>query len=335
MRFRRRQGDRVLVVGIFQRPEIGRAVLKNLHRSGFRRAAAIYSSSAGRLRVDEHGISAVGAAIAASALGVAVGAIIFWEHEMVAHYRPVEVALLLTAFMMVGALAGWLLVRLRERHVDDASLVRCTSTILPGETVVLAEVKATETSRLLAILRDVETEAPVTFAFHSPPPFRFKSSARPLGHELPSGRRLAENAALLAGAIPVDREAKPRGPSFLLRLREIEHALEWTNVSLTMSAEVHHAFTLSAEWLLDNAYLIREQVIDLRESLPQKYYGELSLIGSGPEAGLPRVCRGFTRWLRKWWPRPAAPWNRRSSGNFWSLSRRSRPWTSENSGPSR
>ncbi len=289
MRFRRRQGDRVLVVGIFQRPEIGRAVLKNLHRSGFRRAAAIYSSSAGRLRVDEHGISAVGAAIAASALGVAVGAIIFWEHEMVAHYRPVEVALLLTAFMMVGALAGWLLVRLRERHVDDASLVRCTSTILPGETVVLAEVKATETSRLLAILRDVETEAPVTFAFHSPPPFRFKSSARPLGHELPSGQRLAENAALLAGAIPVDREAKPRGPSFLLRLREIEHALEWTNVSLTMSAEVHHAFTLSAEWLLDNAYLIREQVIDLRESLPQKYYGELSLIGSGPEAGLPRV----------------------------------------------
>ncbi len=93
----------------------------------------------------------------------------------------------------------------------------------------------------------------------------------------------------LRGAIPVDREAKPRGPSFLLRLREIEHALEWTNASLTMSAEVHHAFTLSAEWLLDNAYLIREQVIDLRESLPQEYFGELPLIGTGPEAGLPRV----------------------------------------------
>ena len=82
---------------------------------------------------------------------------------------------------------------------------------------------------------------------------------------------------------------KPRGPSFLRRLREIERALEWANASLTMSAEVHHAFTLSAEWLLDNAYLIREQVTDLRESLPQKYYGELPLIASGPEAGLPRV----------------------------------------------
>src|SRR6266513_2707685 len=56
-----------------------------------------------------------------------------------------------------------------------------------------------------------------------------------------------------------------------------------------MSGEMHHAFALSAEWLLDNAYLIREQVNDLRRSLPKKYYGELPLIASGSEAGLPRV----------------------------------------------
>ena len=58
-----------------------------------------------------------------------------------------------------------------------------------------------------------------------------------------------------------------------------------------MSADVHHAFTLSAEWLLDNAYLIREQVIDLRRSLPQKDYGELPLMASGPDAGWPRIYR--------------------------------------------
>src|SRR5262249_61600923 len=55
------------------------------------------------------------------------------------------------------------------------------------------------------------------------------------------------------------------------------------------SAEMRHAFTLSAEWLLDNAYLIREQLTDLQRSLPQKYYGKLPLIATGPEAGLPRV----------------------------------------------
>src|SRR5439155_18292118 len=102
-------------------------------------------------------------------------------------------------------------------------------------------------------------------------------------------QRLAENAARLARAIPVSRAAKPRGPSLLHRLREIEGALEWANASLTMSAEVHHAFTLSAEWLLDNAYLIREQVTDLRRSLPQKCYGDLPLIASGSQTGLPQV----------------------------------------------
>src|SRR5213595_3269647 len=289
MRFRRTKHDRVLVVGIFQSPKTGRAVLKNLHRTQFRRAAAIHASARGRPRVEENGLSAIGGSAATAAFGLALGAFIFWQRGMLADYRLGGLTLFFVAFALAGALTGWILVRLLQEHVAAASLARCVSTILPGETVVLAEVRATETSRLLAIMRDVEAEAPVTFAFHSPPHFRFKSSARPLGHELPSGQRLAENAARLAHEIPVSREAKARGPSFLRRLREIERALEWANASLTMSAEVHHAFTLSAEWLLDNAYLIREQVTDLRESLPQKQYGKLPLIAGGPEAGLPRV----------------------------------------------
>jgi len=289
MRFRLRQGDHALVVGIFQSTKTGRTVLKNFHRAGFRRAAAIHASAKGRRRVEENGISEIGGAAVAAAFGLALGAFIFWQSGMLADYRRGGLALFFVAFALIGALAGWIFVRLLQEHVAPASLARCTSMILPNETVVLAEVEVSEASRLLAIMRDVEAEAPVTFAFHSPPPFPFESTARPLGHELPSAQRLAENAARLAHEIPVRREAKPRGPSFLCRLREIERALEWANVSLTMSAEVHHAFTLSAEWLLDNAYLIREQATDLRESLPQKQYGELPLIASGPEAGLPRV----------------------------------------------
>jgi cyclic beta-1,2-glucan synthetase len=289
VRFRRTKADHVLVVGIFQSPKTGRAVLKNLHRDRFRRAAAIYAVAKDRPRVEENGVLATGGLVGGAAFVVALGAFIFWQSGMLAYYPPVRLALLLVAFALAGTLTGWILVRLLHEHVSTASLERCASTILPGETVVLAEVRATEAPRLLAILRDVEAEAPVTFAFHSPPPFRFKSGARPLGHELPSGQRLAENAAHLAQSIPVSREAKPRGTSFLRRLREIEGALEWANASLTMSTEVHHAFTLSAEWLLDNAYLIREQVPDLRKSLPKKYYGELPLIAGGPEAGLPRV----------------------------------------------
>src|SRR6266446_6824963 len=224
MRLWRNNGDRVLVVGIFQSLGIGRAVLKNLHRAGFRRVAAIHASAKRRPRIEEYGVSAIGGAAAASVVALAIGAFIFWQRGILTDYR-----------------------------------------------------------------RDVEAEAPVTFAFHSPPPFSAESTTRRLREERPSIQRLSENATHLASSTVVSRDAQPRGQSFLRRLREVESALEWANASLTMSAEMHHAFTLSAEWLLDNAYLIREQVIDLRRSLPQKYYGELPLIANGPKAGLPRV----------------------------------------------
>ena len=289
MRFWPKKGNRVLVVGIFQSVGAGRAVLQNLHRARFRRAAAIHASAKGRQRVEEHGISAIGGSAAALILSVVLGAFIFWARGMLGDNRPAGVALPLAAFAFGGAITGWILVQLLREHVDSASFARFTNTILPNETVVLAEVEASESSRVLAILRGVEAEAPVTFGFYPPPPFSIESTARPPSHELPSSQRLVEKAASLARAIAVSRAAKPRGPSFLHRLLEIENALEWANMSLTMSAEAHHAFTLSAEWLLDNAYLIREQVADLRKSLPQKYYGKLPLIASGPGAGLPRV----------------------------------------------
>src|SRR5205823_11352973 len=247
MRFWPKKCDRVLVVGIFQSVVPGRAVLQNLRRARFRRAAAIHASAKGRQRVEEHGISAIGGSTAASVVGLTLGAFIFWQRGMLAYYRPVGLLLLLAAFAVAGAITGWLLVQLLREHVDSASFARFTNTILPNETVVLAEVGASESSRVLAILRGVEAEAPVTFGFYPPPPFSIESTARPLSHELSSSQRLVEKAASLAHAIAVSRTAKPRGPSFLHRLVEIEDALEWANMSLTTSAEAHHAFTLSAE----------------------------------------------------------------------------------------
>src|SRR4029453_7641834 len=289
MRFWPKKGNRVLVVGIFQSVGAGRAVLRNLQPARFGRAAGIYASAKGRQRVEERGITAIGGSAAALILSVVLGAFIFWARGILGDKRPAGVALPLAAFAFGGAITGWILVQLFRERVDSASFARFTNTILPNETVVLAEVEASESSRVLAILRGVEAEAPVTFGFYPPPPFSIESTPRPLSHALPSSQRLVEKAASLARAIAVSRAPKPRGPSFLHRLLEIEDALEWANMSLTMRAEAHHAFTLSAEWLLDNASFVREQVADLHKSLPQKYYGKLPLIASGLGAGLPRV----------------------------------------------
>jgi len=143
MRFWPKKGNRVLVVGIFQSAVAGRAVLQNLHRARFRRAAAIYASAKGRQRIEQLGISAIGGSVAALVLSVALGAFILWARGTLAD-RPAAVALPLAAFAFGGAIIGWILVQLLREHVDSASFARFTNTILPNETVVLAEVEASE-----------------------------------------------------------------------------------------------------------------------------------------------------------------------------------------------
>src|SRR5262249_41082912 len=112
MRFWRKNSDRVLVIGIFQSAERSQTVLKNLYRARFRRAAAIHSSPGGSLRVEKYGVRALGGAAAASVVGLATGAFIFWQGGILADSRPGVLTLLLAAFAFAGAVIGWVLVRL-------------------------------------------------------------------------------------------------------------------------------------------------------------------------------------------------------------------------------
>src|SRR5437870_10704116 len=148
MRLRRKNGERVLLVGIFQSPGTGRTVLRNLYRARFRRVAAIYASAAGRRRVEECGISAIGGAAAASVFGLAIGALMFWQRGILADFRPGMLALLLAAVALAGALRAWILVGLPRQHVDETRLGGCARTILPEQTAAMAVVAGSDTARV-------------------------------------------------------------------------------------------------------------------------------------------------------------------------------------------
>ena len=98
----------MLVVGIFQSPEIGRAVLKNLHRARFRRAAAVHLDPEAGRASRNMGSSVKAGAAAVSAFVVALGAFIFWQSGVFADYRPGLLAVLFVAVALVGALAAGL-----------------------------------------------------------------------------------------------------------------------------------------------------------------------------------------------------------------------------------
>ena len=115
---------------------------------------------------------------------------------------------------------------------------------------------------------------------------RLRGYASPLLDELFSVEQLARHAKALAANHQV---VTGQGSNRLLaRLGQNEDILRAFNRA-TLAANPSRRVTPAAEWLLDNFYLIEEQVQMARRHLPRGYSRELPRLVNGPSAGLPRV----------------------------------------------
>jgi cyclic beta-1,2-glucan synthetase len=75
----------------------------------------------------------------------------------------------------------------------------------------------------------------------------------------------------------------------LPRLDENRRVLIETYDLVTAAADQNWRIEPAAEWLLDNFYLVEEQIRSIRRLLPPSYSRELPRLASGPAAGFPRV----------------------------------------------
>src|SRR5512144_2251692 len=98
------------------------------------------------------------------------------------------------------------------------------------------------------------------------------------------GKRLAVMHVLGTSSVP-DR--------LLARLASNERVLVDLCKRLAAAADTEHRFSPAAEWLLDNFYLIEEEIRTARQHLPRGYSRELPRLADSPDnggsAGLPRV----------------------------------------------
>ncbi|HVS96017.1 MAG TPA: glucoamylase family protein [Puia sp.] len=117
--------------------------------------------------------------------------------------------------------------------------------------------------------------------------FRNYGDEEPLRSELYSLDQLVRHGTVLAAA----HELLPRKCSdqLLKRLDDNEHILKEVRNMLVESLGSEKTVTPAAEWLLDNFYLIEEQILIARRHLPKGYSEGLPCLASGNSAGLPRV----------------------------------------------
>jgi cyclic beta-1,2-glucan synthetase len=118
-------------------------------------------------------------------------------------------------------------------------------------------------------------------------PGRQAEEELPLRAELFSALQMEQHGRILANAHKLSTE---RGRDQLLsRLADNENVIIDACNELTEAIKAGRQVTPAAEWLLDNFYLIEEQIRTAKRHLPKNYSKELPRLLRGTSAGRPRV----------------------------------------------
>jgi len=112
----------------------------------------------------------------------------------------------------------------------------------------------------------------------------------PIRAEPFSREHLEEHAKKLAAVYGGQlRAVAPNDHACWFRFLDNSTALQTACAAFAQAARKGEPITVSDEWLLDNYYIIEEQLRDIRDHIPKGFYRELPKLGGGPLAGYPQV----------------------------------------------
>src|ERR1700719_2359792 len=116
----------------------------------------------------------------------------------------------------------------------------------------------------------------------------FPELEEPIRAELFSVERLEQHAESLAAAQTVTQTAG-EGRPLLPRVLENGRVLLEVYRATAAAISREQAITPAAEWLVDNFYIVEEQLREIRDDFPPGYYHKLPKLASGHLEGYPRV----------------------------------------------
>src|SRR5271163_3931633 len=110
----------------------------------------------------------------------------------------------------------------------------------------------------------------------------------PIRAELFSIERLEQHAESLAAAQTVTAESDAGRP-LIPRVMENGRVLLEYYRATAKAIQEERTITPAAEWLVDNFYIVEEQLREIRDDLPRGFYRSLPKLASGHLQGYPRV----------------------------------------------
>lgn len=271
-----------LVLGFYQNFSITSSVLRRLSQSGFYHSARVHHTHEGELHIDAPSMKPWIQTFAI--LGILFSAFFLaslFLFSFAISVIPLILLLTLVSIFLWKFGFSW--------GVDQEILTRYKRWVIRDETLVLVQVERRHVSQVMKILREVETDQPISFVIKAESTYDLISQMERQPTEPLTIEQLKEHAAALAKSLSHIEPPKKAEYLLLNRLKKSEKILREIRQDIAESEHLEHTVALSAEWLLDNAYVIQGHIENVQHDLPRKYYHELPEVTQGSMAGLPRI----------------------------------------------
>lgn len=204
----------------------------------------------------------------------------------ISFYRQTWIAAgLLIAFLVASNLL--LIPFERWRKSRDPLVQRYKNLVMAGETLLLIECDSFVFEKVVKIIQKVSDEPIAFFSSDGPKRTEDLSSPELLPHSPETQNEIERQARELAGVTTQVSNQKNLCRNFLSHMEALGALYRQSYQQISNLASYNENIQLSAEWLLDNAYTIRQTIVDVQKNLPVSFFSELPFVVEGPYHGTP------------------------------------------------
>jgi cyclic beta-1,2-glucan synthetase len=281
-------GESVLVGFFANRKDADRA-LRALARRRFLRAALVHKTADGDVHIRDpfpwrRGLGATLAAILFGVLAGSASLVLDWSVSI--RGGALSPLILILASASVGALVGGVWTRRSKYGVERRLIEDQRRWLVSEETALILQVPIETLQLPVALLRESADIPPLLSVFH-PKRECPTGDVRSLGVQL-TRADLGAHAQRLA----IDHEVDPKPGRNTELLDRLTLACQWLHQAcsdLSQASRLEQTATPTAQWILDNEYVIEGNARDVQLNLPRRFYQELPALANGPRRGMPRV----------------------------------------------
>ncbi len=268
-------------LGFYQNFSIANSVLDALQRGGFRRLAYIHHTKENGLVVKR--LYPTGVFFGAVVAAFVFLAVLLFQDYLVGFNWLLNLGVATILLVICGGFVLWHWLSVIDKKVVD----RFKSHVVLDEILVIAQIPSKGVREALAILRQVESGHPLSFLLR--PELDIEEKDLDLPKEPLTSEQLRRHGISVATDLSQKRLKWTYAQTLLKRLKQSERTLQFLRHDVAEAEHIEQTMTVSAEWLLDNMYVIEGSIDEIQRNLPKKYYRELPKIAEGQLAGLPRI----------------------------------------------